>query len=98
MPMDKSRYPENWNAIALGIKESAGWKCQRCDQQCLKPTDSTSELSRSQVAKRTLTVHHSDYCPENNAVSNLIALCSGCHLTKHSYRRGNVSLGQLTLF
>jgi hypothetical protein len=30
MPMDKSRYPVNWNEIATAIKEAAGWKCEEC--------------------------------------------------------------------
>lgn len=37
MPMDRSRYPENWEAIALAVKEKAGWRCENCDRPCLRP-------------------------------------------------------------
>lgn len=30
MPMDRSRYPENWEAISLAIRERASWKCEWC--------------------------------------------------------------------
>jgi len=95
MPMDRSRYPKNWNAIALKIKEASDWKCQECGLDC-KRTD--EPLDRSSKAKRTLTVHHQDCDPSNNHLSNLIALCSACHLRKHAGGRGNISKGQLPLF
>ena len=34
MPMDRSRYPDNWSAIAIAVKESAQWKCQECGRPC----------------------------------------------------------------
>jgi 5-methylcytosine-specific restriction endonuclease McrA len=97
MPMDRKRYPANWEAIALCVKRDVGWKCQKCNTQCLAPSDSTTELSKSDRAKLTLTVHHLDLTPENNDPSNLIALCSGCHLQMHQHRRGNVTPGQLSI-
>ena len=30
MPMDRKRYPFNWDEIARSIKERAGWKCEEC--------------------------------------------------------------------
>lgn len=30
MPMDKSRYPVNWDEISLRIREKAQWKCEQC--------------------------------------------------------------------
>ncbi len=30
MPMDRSKYPTNWNEIARGVKDAAGWKCAEC--------------------------------------------------------------------
>lgn len=30
MPMDRSRYPVNWDEIATSVKERAGWKCEEC--------------------------------------------------------------------
>lgn len=94
MPMDRSRYPRNWESIAFVIKHKADWKCQECGLDCtpIKISD------RSLRAKKTLTVHHQDYNPENNHESNLIALCSACHLRKHLRKKGNISKGQLSLF
>jgi len=34
MPMDRSRYPDNWAAIAIDVKTAAGWKCQECGRPC----------------------------------------------------------------
>lgn len=30
MPMDRSRYPADWDDIARAVKERAGWKCEEC--------------------------------------------------------------------
>lgn len=30
MPMDRSRYPDNWKEIADAVKDRAGWKCEEC--------------------------------------------------------------------
>lgn len=96
MPMDKKRYPPNWSEIAKAVKENANWICQDCDLQCLRPGQG-KHLTRGLKAKLTLTVHHQDYCPENNQPSNLIALCSRCHLKRHSCKKGNIVLGQLSI-
>ena len=37
MPMDRSKYPPNWDEIALSVKESANWTCQQCGRPCRKP-------------------------------------------------------------
>ena len=34
--MSLNRYPDNWKELALAIKESANWQCQRCGRYCLK--------------------------------------------------------------
>jgi hypothetical protein len=92
-----SRYPDNWKVIALKIKEKAHWKCEKCGLQCLKPNQNTKGLTKSERAKLTLTVHHRNYRPEDNSENNLIALCSGCHLSYHAGKKGNVTIGQLSL-
>ncbi len=92
-----SRYPDNWKAIALLIKEKANWKCEKCGLQCLKPNDNSKGLTKSERSKLTLTVHHKNYQPEDNSANNLIALCSGCHLSYHAGGKGNVCIGQLSL-
>lgn len=37
MPMNRSLYPDNWEQIALEIKENAGWTCQECGKPCRVP-------------------------------------------------------------
>jgi hypothetical protein len=35
--MDKSLYPENWNAIARAVKDEANWHCEGCGKPCRRP-------------------------------------------------------------
>ena len=96
MPKPK-RYPDNWQEIALSVKENAGWRCAKCHQQCLRP-GKQSGLTKSERCALTLTVHHRNRIPEDNRPENLIALCTACHLSYHNRRQSNVSPGQLSLF
>lgn len=61
-------YPPNWKQIANEVKEAANWQCVRCGH----PHDPKTGY--------TLTVHHLDMCPANNAWYNLAPLCQKCHL------------------
>lgn len=72
----QQRYPQNWLDIALDIKQSVNWRCSKCGLQCIRPGDDTSKLERSQRMALTLTVHHSNFMPEDNRRENLCALCS----------------------
>ena len=91
------RYPDNWQEIALLVKQSARWCCAKCNQQCLQP-GTKSGLTKSERLKLTLTVHHRNRIPEDNRLENLVALCTACHLSYHNRRQSNVSPGQLSLF
>lgn len=97
MPMDRARYPKDWEAIALSVKVKANWVCSRCGKQCLQPGTDRSNLNPSFIGQHTLTVHHSDFRSENNQSENLIPLCAPCHLRAHSPRKSNVPPGQLEL-
>ena len=96
MPKPK-RYPDNWQQIALSVKENAGWCCAKCRQQCLKP-GTLNSLTKSERCALTLAVHHRNRIPEDNRLENLIALCTACHLSYHNRGQSNVSPGQLSLF
>lgn len=37
MPMERERYPADWQRIALAKKEAVGWRCERCGKQCRRP-------------------------------------------------------------
>jgi 5-methylcytosine-specific restriction endonuclease McrA len=64
-----SKYPDNWKEISRRVKEAAEWKCVRCGH----PHDPASG--------HTLTTHHLDLDPGNNAWWNTLALCQRCHLS-----------------
>ncbi len=74
MPMIRSLYPEDWESIARGVKERAGWKCQACGKQCRKPGEPFD------THKRTLTVAHLNHQPEDCRPENMKAMCAPCHL------------------
>lgn len=61
-------YPDNWPEIAKRIKDTALWRCERCDH----PHDINSG--------HVLTVHH--LVPDKSLCEdwNLAALCQRCHL------------------
>lgn len=44
MPMNRDDYPEDWDAIALTIKEAANWHCQECGRPCLKPNQEWADF------------------------------------------------------
>ena len=44
MPMDRSLYPDNWDEIALAIKQEADWHCEDCGRPCRRPGESVPEL------------------------------------------------------
>lgn len=29
-PMKRDRYPDDWEAISLAVRQAAGWLCQTC--------------------------------------------------------------------
>ena len=59
-------YPENWDEIARGVKEKAGYLCE----MCYSPS----------VPGRILTVHHLNGDKSDCRYQNLVALCQVCHL------------------
>jgi hypothetical protein len=99
MPIDRKRYPTNWEQIALNVKQAAGWRCHHCQRLCLRPGEKLPSLNRSEWTKAILCVHHANFMPEDNQPQNLIPLCTPCHLSLHSQaKRSNVSPGQLSLW
>lgn len=87
MPMDKTRYPANWDAVALRIKVAADWICQDCNMQCRRPGEAFD------THRRTMSVHHLGAARDDGSPGdphdkqdirpvNLLALCSACHLRR----------------
>lgn len=44
MPMDRQRYPDDWEAIAFKVKSDSLWICEKCGRPCRKPGESDTEL------------------------------------------------------
>jgi hypothetical protein len=76
------RYANNWQDIALQVKMAAEWKCRHCGQQCLRPGEKPKQMTRSEWTMLTLSVHHANFTPEDNRISNLIPLCAPCHIKR----------------
>lgn len=83
-PENKARYPKDWKAISLEVREAAGWACEGspaypdCRAANAEPHPHTG-------SKVVLTVAHLDHVPENCGEAgnrpNLKAWCQRCHLT-----------------
>jgi len=86
MPMNRSLYPKDWEAIARNIKNKSNWSCEQCGRLCRRPGESWQELEqRLSIAihkkqQYTLTVAHLNHIPADCSESNLKAMCSVCHL------------------
>lgn len=89
-------YPDNWTEIADTVKQAAGYRCNRCGLKCLPPNNSYRHLELSLRRKLSAQVHHLDGNPAQNNRSNLVCLCSGCHLRMHRHRP-QPTPGQLSL-
>jgi len=83
MPIDRTRYPDNWDEIARQVKDAADWTCQTCGKLCRRPGEPFD------THQRTLTVHHDDGHPENGAPENMIAVCAPCHLQLDAQRHAD---------
>ncbi|MEQ1828047.1 MAG: HNH endonuclease signature motif containing protein [Pirellula sp.] len=81
MPMDRTKYPDDWDAIALAIKEQSGWRCEKCGKQCRFPGE------QFDTHRRTLTVAHINHVTMDCNPTNLVALCPACHLAYDEVRK-----------
>lgn len=74
MPLDRSKYPPDWEAISRRIRqERAHHRCEWCGALNGLPHPVTG-------SRVVLTVAHLDHDPTNNADDNLAALCQRDHL------------------
>lgn len=88
-PENRARYPSNWKAISLRIRERAGNRCEGAPgiyEDCRAENGKPHPITGSRVI---LTVAHLNHKPEDVRDENLKALCRRCHLTydaKHHAR------------
>ena len=80
MPMDRSKYPPNWDEIATAVKDACGWKCEGCRKQCRRPGE------KFDTHKRTLTVAHINHVESDCRPENLAGLCAPCHVVRSTQR------------
>ena len=74
MPMDRSRYPDDWEEISRRIRFGrANGCCEFCGAVHGEKHPETGSIV-------VLTVAHLDHDTTNNDESNLAALCQRCHL------------------
>jgi 5-methylcytosine-specific restriction endonuclease McrA len=69
---NSKEYHPLWAKIRKQIYNRDGWLCQECGVHCSK--------------KQQIQCHHIDYDITNNVFSNLITLCSSCHM-KTGFKR-----------
>ncbi len=81
MPVDWTKYPADWKAIALAVKEASGWKCEPCGKQCHRPGE------RVMKTQDVLTVAHVNHDESDCRPENLVAACAVCHLRYDNERR-----------
>lgn len=83
-PENKARYPADWAAISLEVREAACWRCEGSPlyPDCRAANGEPHPVTGSTVV---LTVAHLDHMPENcgqrGARPNLKAWCQRCHNT-----------------
>jgi 5-methylcytosine-specific restriction endonuclease McrA len=94
-PENKKRYPSNWDAIRAAVLERAEvWipgsegfvaRCE-CVGECARGTHAgrcpnlQGGIAYGTGSHVVLTVAHLDHVPEHCELSNLRAMCNGCHL------------------
>ena len=92
MPMDRSLYPKDWEEIAERIKHEADWVCQVCGRVCKRPGQTLKDFTHEpKPVQFVLTVAHLDHQPGNCDPSNLVAMCSVCHLRYDSKRKQSMA-------
>lgn len=111
MPVDMRRYPSEWKAISLAIRNREGWRCKWCGAENNKPHPITGSIVVLTVAH--LGTPHPDGTPGDKhdkmdvRPGNLAALCQRCHLNydrdehmqnaAETRRRRKIENGQLEL-
>ncbi len=83
-PENRDRYPKDWKAISLEVREAAGWRCEGSPAwpDCRAANGEPHPATGSKVV---LTVAHLNHQPEDNGEPgnrpNLKAWCQRCHNT-----------------
>lgn len=88
MPFDRSRYPDDWEAISRRIRARAGGRCE-CEGECglhrthpgpRRCIERDGEQAVWAKGRVVLTVAHLNHDPMDCRDENLKAMCQRCHL------------------
>jgi len=88
MPFHRERYPDDWEAISMAIRERSGRRCE-CEGECgLHRTHPGPRRCEERQARQALwargdvvlTVAHLNHDPQDCRPENLKAMCQRCHL------------------
>lgn len=81
---EKARYPKDWKAISLRVRDRAQGRCECVAEcglhawgRCVERQGRKAFFAKGVVI---LTVAHLDHTPEHCADDNLKAMCQRCHL------------------
>ena len=88
--MDRSLYPDNWEAIAHAVKAASGWYCENCGKPCMLPGEdwldfilrmdwTVGEAIAQRERQYWLTTAHLNHEPRDCSRENLRAWCAPCH-------------------
>ena len=96
---ERARYPKNWKAISLAVRERADNRCECVDECGLHPWGRCVERNGRKAffakGKIVLTVAHLDHVPENVGEPgnrpNLKAMCQRCHLRYDRHHHAETS-------
>lgn len=87
MPIDRRRYPANWNEISQAVRRAAGFQCESCQVKAGAMRISVrNNLYREKIGVAHLGVMREDGTPGDKSDTmdcreiNLAALCMRCHL------------------
>jgi len=79
MPMNRTKYADDWEAISRKVKQEQGWLCLWCNAIHGFPHPITGSTV-------VLTTAHVDHDEANMERENLAALCQRCHL-RHDHKQ-----------
>jgi len=85
MPVDWSKYPDNWKEIVATVAARSGGQCE-CRGQCGACRSGVRCLAVNRLphpntgSKVVLTTAHLDHDTTHNDLFNLLHLCQRCHL------------------
>lgn len=91
-PENAARYPKDWPAVSLSVKEESRWRCEGSPAypDCRAVHGQAHPITGAVVI---LTVGHLDHNPENCERSNLRAWCQRCHNTYDRDHRQQTAAG-----